>query len=563
MKHRLARVIALLASVILVPACGEPTASEPVAATVSFGRPTLNIVPGQTLRLPVDIRDAQGKPVAGRGVRWWSSDPSFVTVSSTGEITGVRAGRATVTLVVDGAIANLLVLVYTDGLHVWPDTLALLPGGTRPVSARSYVPTARPEVLSGATWASSNPAVARVDSTGLVTAVAGGHATIIATVGKERLEGQVYVLSYPAPLRFASLSAGEYTTCGLTAGGEAYCWGMGRNGELGAAHPTDRCENVISDTHGIHFWQVFRCSPVPVPVATALRFAALSVGNSHVCGMTPAGAVYCWGDNYAGTLGGGTTGGRSATPVRVAGGVVFRSISAGQGTTCGVSTTNEGYCWGSNSSGALGNGTTVDSSVPMPVAGGLSFTRIELGFAHACGLTTGGAAYCWGRNVAGELGIEGRAEVCPVNVECSTRPVQVSGGHRFREISAGASFSCGLASDDRAYCWGGAQHGRLGNGQDRQNSSVPVAVLGSNTFASLSSGLSQTCALDRDGKAFCWGYNVLRLDGTRPNATPQPTRSAPEASLRFIEVGAVLCGIGLDGIAVCGGRTSAERIPGQ
>jgi alpha-amylase len=136
-----------------------------------------------------DIREAQGQPVAGRGVPWLSSDPGFVTVSSAGVVTGVRAGRATITVIADGAVADLLVLVYAEGLHVWPDTLALLPGATRQVTARSYVRTALPVVLSGATWASSNPAVARVDSAGLATAVVGGHATA-RTGSAERVAGQ-------------------------------------------------------------------------------------------------------------------------------------------------------------------------------------------------------------------------------------------------------------------------------------------------------------------------------------------------------------------------------------
>lgn len=566
MKHCISRAVALLASVLLVAACDDPTSSGPppaTAATVSFGRSELRIVPGQTLQPPLDVRDGEGQPVTGRTVHWSSSDASLVTVSSTGVITGIRAGTATVTATVDGIGAVLPVLVYIDNLHVWPDTLALLPGGTRQVAARAQVPSRRPEVLSGATWESSNPAVARVDSTGLVTAVAGGQATIVATVGKERIEGQVYVIAYPAPLRFSSISASNNgTTCGLTADGEAYCWGNGRYGELGADRPADRCESVSGDLHGYFYREAFRCSAVPLPVAGGLRFAALSAGYSHVCGMTAAGAVYCWGDNAAGTLGGGTTGGRSSTPVRVAGGIVFRSISAGRETTCGVSATNEAYCWGSNFGGVLGNGTTANSSVPAPVAGGLSFTRVDVNYAHACGIATGGAAYCWGRNVSGELGVEGRPEACPTNLDCSTRPVAVAGGHRFREIQVGTFFSCGLASDDRAYCWGDGHHGKLGNGQDRAHSRVPVAVLGSSTFATLSSGDMRSCALDRDGKTFCWGYGVRRLDGTQPITTWEPTRSTPEAA-RTIEVGSSVCGIGLDGIAICWGRTGVERVPGQ
>ena len=133
-------------------------------------------------------------------------------------------------------------------------------------------------------------------------------------------------------------------------------------------------------------------SNVPVAVAGRLTFQSLSAGARQTCGVTTAGAAYCWGDNRFGTLGDGSRM-FSNVPVAVAGMLTFQSLSADDiFHSCGVTTAGVGYCWGLNNFGQLGDGTKISSNMPVAVLGGLTFQTVSAGGAHSCGLTTAGAS---------------------------------------------------------------------------------------------------------------------------------------------------------------------------
>jgi alpha-tubulin suppressor-like RCC1 family protein len=189
--------------------------------------------------------------------------------------------------------------------------------------------------------------------------------------------------------RFVQISTGDFHTCGLTSSGAAYCWGANFEGQLGDGTTT------ISGVNG------------PQAVIGGLKFASISVGYISTCGLTSSGAAYCWGSNGNGQLGDGTTTSSGVNgPQRVIGGLKFASIQPGAFHTCGLTSRGAAYCWGENNYGQLGDGTTTDSNAngPQRVLGGLKFASNQPGAFHTCGLTTRGATYCWGRNVEGQLG---------------------------------------------------------------------------------------------------------------------------------------------------------------
>jgi alpha-tubulin suppressor-like RCC1 family protein len=247
--------------------------------------------------------------------------------------------------------------------------------------------------------------------------------------------------------------------------------------------------------------------------AMGLVFASVSVGQWHTCGVTTAGAAYCWGDNDHGALGDGTDGNIALTPVPVAGGLTFASVSAGADHTCGVTTGGAAYCWGV---GGIYDSLGRVSNTPLPVPGGLTFASVSAGFVHTCGVTTAGAAYCWGEGYYGELG---------GNRDGSAALVPVAGGHTFAEVSAGETNSCGVTTTGVAYCWGMNTMGELGigsssgpelcqNGGSYACSTIPVAVAGGLTFKTVRATGAASCGVTTSGIPYCWGDNLHDLLGS-------------------------------------------------
>ena len=121
----------------------------------------------------------------------------------------------------------------------------------------------------------------------------------------------------------------------------------------------------------------------------------MNTGGAYTCAVTASHKAFCWGGNTRGALGDGTTT-RRLTPVAVVGGLKFRRVVAGAAHTCGVTTTDKAYCWGDSDFGKLDNGSIGDRLVPTAVAGGLTFKQVNPGNAHTCAVGTDARAYCWG-----------------------------------------------------------------------------------------------------------------------------------------------------------------------
>ena len=319
------------------------------------------------------------------------------------------------------------------------------------------------------------------------------------------------------------------------------------------------------------------CADTPQLVAGLPALVSITSKFDHTCGLTAAGEAWCWGVNTFGQLGDGSADARNA-PVKVAGSVRFTSVSVGAQTSCGLGTDGTMYCWGSATTGILGP-TPLDSALtndafacgapfidregrvaripcaraPYAVAGGIK--AIAAGLRHVCALDTSGVATCWGLNSYGEVGR-------PSLDVIYTAPQQVPGSHSFASIYAGDSFTCGLTTDARAWCWGEDDLGQLGDAAPLCNtpsgfahfcSPTPLAVRDGAAYSALSLGAAGACATTGDGTAHCWGDPTGLF-----NPATNPARAQTiEAGMKFTVIhdasSGAMCGTPMTGASVCWG----------
>jgi alpha-tubulin suppressor-like RCC1 family protein len=339
-------------------------------------------------------------------------------------------------------------------------------------------------------------------------------------------------------LSFAQLDVGELHTCGVTIDYRAYCWGWNSNyGALGDGTKTNRL--------------------TPTLVLGGLDFRSISAGSSQTCGITIDKLAYCWGGAFFGQLGDGTNVGSRLEPVRVSGGHLFRQITAGRDHTCGLSTANRVYCWGRNTHGQLGDGTTADRSRPVLVSGGYAFRLVSAGLEHTCGVTTSNKAMCWGNNADGRLG-DGST------VLQRLKAVTVYGGRSYRNISAGGLHTCAVTTDYRAFCWGYGAYGQIGDGANSSRLR-PSRVLGGLSFERVTTGDYHTCGEATDNHGYCWGLNnVSQLGNGMTDPLGKTTMPSPIAGgLRFSQLtagGYTGCGKTPGGVGYCWGWNSQGEV---
>jgi alpha-tubulin suppressor-like RCC1 family protein len=302
------------------------------------------------------------------------------------------------------------------------------------------------------------------------------------TIGGIRTAPSADVSGFSSGTAYVSMGASH--GCAVTAGGGLKCWGENSLGQLGDGT------------------KVTRPTPVDV-VGLTSGVAAVSAINRGVCARTTAGAAKCWGDNYYGQAGDGSTTGFGDTrtsPVAVVGlSTNVSDISAGGDSACAViAPAGAVKCWGRNSNGQVGDGTTTDRLAPTDVVGLSSgVASVHVGYGFACARLTTNGVKCWGTYALGNGTFA--ASLTPVD------PVGLSTG--VLQVATSFSNACARMSDGTVKCWGGNYEGAVGDGTliDR---AVPTPVVGLLAPAvSISVGATSACALLATGAIQCWGGN--------------------------------------------------------
>ena len=314
-------------------------------------------------------------------------------------------------------------------------------------------------------------------------------------------EGSHLPAAVPGLSDIRAVDVGWGFSCALDAVGQAWCWGENSYGQLGTG--TAGAEQTS-----------------PVAVTGGQVFVQISGGFGHTCGLDVSGVAWCWGRNDEGQLGIGSTT-QFAAPVAVAGGHQFVHIVAGEVHTCAIDDMSQAWCWGDNSGGQLGDGTTLTRTMPTAVASSVTFAQISGGYLHTCGVAAG-TLYCWGDNSIGQFGNG--------STTGSFVPVGVSSG--IRQVSAAGAHTCAVSDAGVASCWGSGNSGELGDGLATA-STLPVEPTVQPQWRSLSLGgwgSSFTCGVANNGQAWCWGNNLsgqLGVPVTNLSALPVRTVGLP------------------------------------
>ena len=327
--------------------------------------------------------------------------------------------------------------------------------------------------------------------------------------------------THQPPHSFESISSGHEHVCALDSDGIAVCWGS--NGELFAGPP-----------HG----------EVSILAPSGERFIAVSSGAFYSCGLKPDGTPVCWGRD---------SDGRTTPPA----GEKFVSVSSGGQHTCALRQDGTAACWGWNSEG--------QASPPLNER----FSSISSGGLHTCALRSG--------RDSGLLGPQSIAKVesSPPTGDERFASISSGGQHTLAPSARTAAPSAGVrtptgkcrrrgpsdlspsaaeggtpaasAQKGSPVCWGDYRNGQT---------SPPEAE----TFTSISSGGSHTCALRQDGAPVCWGSSHMGEPSSpfpkaEPNGAAGPTQTMTQA--RFVSVtsgrfGA--CALRSDAAVECWGR---------
>lgn len=313
---------------------------------------------------------------------------------------------------------------------------------------------------------------------------------------------------------FHAVAVGYDHACALDADGAAWCWGSNRSGQLGVGDTAgpERCSITLSSYPTVVVGTI-ACATTPIKVATSKRFKSIDADADESCALTSSGELWCWGSGGDGfglgaTAPAGCTGYLCPSPIRAAPGLTFRIFDLNYYGACGTDVTFQLYCWGQqNGSGRFGRvlGVPVIWNAPTPINSSAAIRDFALGYSHTCAVTTSGALICFGSNYSGALG-----DGTTISRET---PQQVVPPVPFVRIGVSSGYgspaSCALDQAGKAWCWGANGSGQLGTGNTLPARS-PQPVLGDLSFNDISLG-GPICGTRSDG-IWCWGQLPSRFE---------------------------------------------------
>lgn len=313
-------------------------------------------------------------------------------------------------------------------------------------------------------------------------------------------------MEVPAGISFTQIAAGYLHSLALDSNGELYAWGNNSSGELGNGS-TD--QSVV---------------PTRVETPSGVTFTQAAAGLFTSLALSTDGTIYAWGANDSGQLGNGTTDSSLVpTPIAAPNGVTFTSLASGFSHSLALGNDGILYAWGSNIYGQLGDETTVNALVPVPVKApaGVSFVKLQASNFSSLAMGNDGTLYGWGNNSSGQLG---NGSSIPSSHVPSA--VDTPAGVAFTDFSIGGTQSLALADNGTFYAWGDNSRGQLGNNSNTPSLvPIPIDLPTGMDFTQIKAGLVHSLALSPNGAIYSWGFNIFGQLGngtTSDSSVPTP-----------------------------------------
>jgi alpha-tubulin suppressor-like RCC1 family protein len=323
----------------------------------------------------------------------------------------------------------------------------------------------------------------------------------IDTCGVSALPCSKVPLQVPGLANVTAIAAGNDAVYAILSDGTFMSWGDNTYGQLG------------DGTTMSHF--------TPVAVSSLQGAVSVTAGDFHACVRFSNGSVKCWGRNDYGQVGDGTLQTTRDTPVTALA-TNTTAIAAQDFATCALGNGGTVSCWGYDERGQLGNGGTTSTGTPASVTLGASALTIAgsgktAPYGFACAVLTDGTGRCWGENTLGQTGKGSTSTL-------ESSPVVVSGLSGALNLAVGGAHACAALVDQTVACWGANAAGQLGDGTTNTRLSA-VPVPGLQAVTAIAAADAETCAIASNGQLFCWGDNGYGQvgDGTISS------RSAPSA----------------------------------
>ncbi len=306
---------------------------------------------------------------------------------------------------------------------------------------------------------------------------------VVGTLGRgDRPETDPVPRAVPGLAQVAKVFGGGYTMCAVLEDRTVTCWGADQSENPYGARPGDR-----------------------FTVEGLGKVVDLAVATSHTCALVDGGDIECFGSNYFGELGDGTTD-SSKKPVKVAKIRGAKALATGGELTCAIVADGSVACWGLNDMGQLGQGDSDMLIHPDPVTvSGLDGPAKSIAASSisgaVCATLESGTTKCWGEKLAGD---------------------PAAGGGK---VAVGWNHACALDGSGAVSCWGGNAKGQLGNAS-RALVRSPAPIPGISGAISLSTGGDSSCVVFPDGSFACWGEDSRGQlgDGKTGGTKSSPTR---------------------------------------